>query len=72
MASREARKAKHIRKNNLALCHNVGKMNIPKIFNQILGMSYSTTTAVSTNPNDQINNNTSSSNRATRAINLHY
>ena len=47
MASREARKAKHIRKNNLALCHNVGKMNIPKIFNQILGMSYSTTTAVS-------------------------
>ena len=69
--SREAREAIHIRKNNAALNHTIGKMNIPKIFNQILGTSYNTNTDVSTNPNDQNNNNSSSSNRGTRAINLH-
>ena len=69
--SREAREAIHIRKNNPALNFNIAKMNIPKIFNQILGTSYSTSADVSTNPNDQNNNNPSSSNRATRAINLH-
>ena len=69
--SREAREAKHIRKNNPALNLNIVKMNIPKIFNQILGTSNSTSADVSINPNDQNNNNPSSSNRGTRAINLH-
>ena len=68
--SREAREAIHIRKNNPALNYNIGKMNIPKICNQILGTSYSTSTDVSTNHNKP-NNNPSSSNRATRALNLH-
>ena len=35
--SRETREAIHIRKNNRALNCNIGKINIPKIFNQILG-----------------------------------
>ena len=71
--SREAREV--IRRNNPVLNYNIGKMNIPKIFNHILGTSYSTSTDVSTNPNDQNNNSPSSSNRvnrATRAINLHH
>ena len=49
--SREAREAIHIRKNNPALNCNISKMNIPKIFNQILGTSYSTSADVSTNSN---------------------
>ena len=69
--SREAREAIYIRRDNPVLSCNIGKMNIPKIFNQILGISYSTSTDVSTNPNDQNNNNPSSINRATRTINLH-
>ena len=69
--SREAREAIYIRKNNPALNCSIGKMKIPKTFNQILGMSYSTSADVSTNPNDQNNNNASSSNMAGRAINLH-
>ena len=36
-ASREARESIHIRRNNFALDCNIGKMNIPKIFNQTLG-----------------------------------
>ena len=67
--SREAREAIHIRKNNSALNCNIGKMNIPKIFNLVLGTSYSTRTDVSTNPTDQ-NYDNPSSNRATRTINL--
>ena len=35
--SREAREALHIRRNNPALNCNIGNMNIPKTFNQILG-----------------------------------
>ena len=69
--SRHTREAIHIRKDNPAFNHNIGKMNIPKIFNQILGTSYNTSTDFSTNPNDQNNNNPSASNRTTRAINLH-
>ena len=45
--------------------------SFPKIFNHILDTSYSTSEDVSTNPNDQNNNNPSSNNGATRAINLH-
>ena len=33
----EAREAIHIRRSNPTLKYNMGKMNIPKIFNQILG-----------------------------------
>ena len=68
--SRKAREAIHIRKNNPALNCNNSKMNIPKILNQMLGTSYSPCPDVSTNPNDQNNNNPSSCNRTTRAINL--
>ena len=71
--SREAREAIHIRKNNHAFNCNIGKMNIPKIFNKVLSTSYGTSADVSTNPNNQnnINNNLASNDRATRAINLH-
>ena len=67
----EAREAIHIRRNNPSLNHNIGKMNIPKIFNQILGTTYSISADVSTNANAQQNPSSSCSNRATRAINLH-
>ena len=50
--SREAREVTHIRKNNPAINHNIGKVNIPKIFNQILGTFHSTSADVSTNAND--------------------
>ena len=69
--SREAREAIHIRKKNPALNGNIGKMNIPKIFNQILGTTYSISTDVSTNATTQQNPSSNSSNRATRAIHLH-
>ena len=59
---REAMKATHVRKNNAALNHNVGEVNIPEIFNQVLETYYSSSTDVSTNPNDQ-NNNPSSNKR---------
>ena len=47
--SRGAREAIHIRSNNAALNHNIGKLNIPKIFNQLLGISHKTSAGVSTN-----------------------
>ena len=69
--SREARETINIRRNNPTLSHNIGRMNIPKIFNQILGTTYNTSTDVSTNSNVQQNCSFSFSNKATRAINLH-
>ena len=45
-------------------------MKIPKILNQILGTTYSTCADISTNPNFPQIPTTSSSSRATRAINL--
>ena len=42
--SREGREAIHIRRNNPALNHNICKMTIPKIFNQILGTNNTTST----------------------------
>ena len=62
--SREAMETTHVRSNNPALNFNIDKMNITKIFNQILGTSYRTSADVPTNLNDQNDNNPSSSNRA--------
>ena len=61
----------HIRRNNPALSCNIGKMNIPKIFYQILGTTYIASADVSTDANAQQNPSSSSSNRATRTIDLH-
>ena len=69
--SREARDAIHIRRNNSALICNIGKLNIPKIFNQTLGTPQNTSADVSTNSNAQQNPSFTHSNRATRATNLH-
>ena len=66
-----SREAIHIRRNNPAHSHNIGKLNIPKIFNKILGTTCNTSTAVSTNSNAQQYPSPSHSNRATRATNLH-
>ena len=66
-----SREAIHIRRNNPALNHNIGKIKIPKIFNQILGTSHNTSTEVPTNFNAQQNTSSSHSNRATRVTNLH-
>ena len=47
-------------------------MNIPKIFNQILGgTTYSISADVSTNATAQQKHSSSSNNRVIRAINLH-
>ena len=48
---REAREAKQIRRNYPAHKHNVGKLNILKIFTQILGTTHNTSSDVSTNSN---------------------
>ena len=69
--SREAREAIHTRRNNPALNHNIGKMNIPKIFNQILGTTNNTSPDFSTNSNAPQNPSSISCDRATRAINVH-
>ena len=61
----------HIRRNNPALIYEIGKMNIPKIFNQILGTTYSISMNVSTNATAQQSPSSISSNKATRAITLH-
>ena len=50
-----SREAIHIRRNNPALNHNIGKLNIPKIFNQILGTSHNTSEDVSANSNAEQN-----------------
>ena len=63
-----SREAMHLRKYNPALIQNIGKLNIPKIFNQILGLAYNTSSAVSTNSSSQQN---PSSNHSNRATNLH-
>ena len=68
--SREAREAIKIRRNNPAINHNIGMMNIPKIFNQILNTDNTSSTEDSTNSNSQSNPSANSSNRATRATNL--
>ena len=68
--SREAREAIHIRKNNPALNQNIGKMNIPKIFNQILNTDNNSSVEDSTNSNNKPNPTANSSNRVTRAKNL--
>ena len=69
--SREARKVMHIRRNEPALNCNIGKLNIPKIFNQILSTSHNPSADVSTNSNAQQNPSSSHSKRATRATSLH-
>ena len=69
--SREAREAIHIRRNNPTLSCNIGKLNIPKIFNQLLGTTHNTSADVSTNSNAQRNPSFNHSNRATRETNLH-
>ena len=68
--SREARDAIHIGRNNPALNHNIGKLNIPKISNQMLGIIHNTSTDVYTNFNSQQNPYFSHSNRATMTTNL--
>ena len=62
--SGEAREAIHIRRNNHALNHNIDKMNIPKIFNQILNTDINSSAEDS---NSQPHHLANSSNRATRA-----
>ena len=47
------------------------KMNIPKIFNQIIGTTNITSADISTNSDILQNPSTSSCSRATKAINLH-
>ena len=61
----------HIRRKNPVFNWNIGKLNIPKIFNQILGLTHNTSTDVSTNSNAQQNPSSNHSNRATRTTNLH-
>ena len=68
--SPEAREAIHIRRNNSALNHNIGKMNIPIIFNQILNTDTKSSAEDSTNSNNQPKPIPNSSNRAMRATNL--
>ena len=68
--SREARETIHIRRTTSALNQNIGKLNIPKIFNQILGLTHNTSAYVSTNFNAQQNPSSNHSNGATRATNL--
>ena len=63
----ETKEAKHGRRNNPALIWNIGKLNILKIFNQILGLTHNTSTDVFRNPNAQQNASSNHSNRATRA-----
>ena len=58
-----SREAIHIRRNNPAPNWNIGKLNIPKIFNQILGLTHNTSADVSTKSNAQ---RKSSSNHSTR------
>ena len=65
-----SREAIHMRRNNSALSQNIDKFNIPKIFNQILGLTHNSGTDVSTNSNAQQNPSSSHSNRTTRATNL--
>ena len=48
-----SREAIHIRWNNLALSQNIGKLNIPKIFNQILGIIHNTSADVFKNSTAQ-------------------
>ena len=69
--SREAREAIHIQRSNPALNHNLGKMYIPNIFNQLLGTTNSPSADISTRPNILLNPLTISSNRFTRAVHLH-
>ena len=68
--SREAREAIHIRRNNPALNHYIGKMSIPKICNQILNTDNNSSAEDSRNSSNQSNPTANSSNRATRATNL--
>ena len=62
----EAREAILIRRNNPALCCHMCKMNIPNIFNQILGKNNTTSTDFSTNSNIPQFPSTNSSSRPTR------
>ena len=58
-------------KEGIYLIKVVGSIPVAEVyFNQILSTSYSTGEDVSINPNDQNENNSSSSNRATRTMNL--
>ena len=66
--SREVREAIHIRRNNPALNHNIDKLNIPKIFNQMLGTTHKTSTDISTNSNGLQDPSSIHSNRANRAF----
>ena len=66
-----SREAIHMRRNNPALNQNIGKLNIPKIFNQILGLTHSTSADVSTNPNAQQKPSSNHSYMVPRATNLH-
>ena len=68
--SREAREAIHKRRNNPALNCNIGKMNIPKICNQIFNTDNNSSKEDSTNSNSQPNPSANSSNFATRATNV--
>ena len=65
-----SREAIHIRRNNPSLNCNIGRMNISKIFNQILNTDNNSNAEDSTNSNSQPNPSANSSNRATRATNL--
>ena len=65
-----SREAIQIRRNNPALNPNIGKMNIPKIFYQILNTDNNSSAEDSTNSNNQPNPTAISSNRGTRATNL--
>ena len=66
-----SREAIHVRRNNPALSCNTGKLNIPKISNQLLGTTHNTSANVSTNSSAQQNPFSSHSNRPTRASYLH-
>ena len=60
----------HMRRNNPSLNWNTGKLNIPKIFNQILGLMHYTSADVSTNSNAQQTPSSNHSNSATGATSL--
>ena len=66
--SKEAREAIHIRRNSPALNCKIGKLNIPKIFNQIIGTTHNISMDVFINSNAQQNPSSSHSNRVTRQL----
>ena len=65
--SREAREAIYIRKNNPALNHYIVKLNIPKIFNQILDTTHIISADLYINSYAQPNPSCSHSSGVTRA-----